>query len=78
MTRHLAQSRRRIGACLLIGQKPGGCWVVRDESNLCGGLFTNRQDAIRFALAEGEKRRQPVLMLPNGVDLELSDIRRAA
>ena len=70
MTYHIAESGRNIGPCLLITQKPGGHWIVRDESNLCGGLFNNQTDAIRFALAECQRRPQPLLFLPGGDDCE--------
>ena len=37
-----------VGACLFIGQDHCGRWVVRDAQSLCGGLFANQKEAIRF------------------------------
>jgi hypothetical protein len=41
-----------IGLCLYIGQDRLRRWVVRDAQGLCGGLFTNQAEAIRFAMYE--------------------------
>ncbi|HXZ14827.1 MAG TPA: hypothetical protein VEH77_02430 [Roseiarcus sp.] len=59
-----------IGACLFIGQDRLGHWVVRDQKRLCGGLFANRNEAIRFAMYECQRRPQSVIMLPNGLELD--------
>jgi hypothetical protein len=39
-----------IGSCLFIGRDRRGRWVVRDAQSLCGGLFANQKEAIRFAM----------------------------
>jgi hypothetical protein len=44
-------------SCLFIGQDRGGHWVVKDAHSLCGGLFANRNEAIRFAMYECQRRR---------------------
>jgi len=59
-----------VGACLFIGQDRLGHWVVRDARRLCGGLFANRTEAIRFAMYECRRRPQSVIMLPNGLELD--------
>ena len=59
-----------IGACLFIGQDHSGRWVVRDAPNLCGGLFVSRNEAIRFAMLECQRRPQSVIMLPDGLELD--------
>jgi hypothetical protein len=59
-----------VGACLFIGQDRCGRWVVKDAQSLCGGLFTNRAEAIRFAMYECQRRPQSVIMLPNGLELD--------
>ena len=58
-------------ACLFIGQNHQGEWVVRDDRCTCGGLFQNRSDAIRFAMFECQRRPQSVIMLPDGLELNL-------
>ena len=56
--------------CLFIGQDHDGHWVVKDARSLCGGLFTNRTEAIRFAMYECQRRPQSVIMLPDGLELD--------
>ena len=56
--------------CLFIGQDRGGHWVVKDAQSLCGGLFANRNEAIRFAMHECQRRPQSVIMLPDGLELD--------
>src|ERR1700689_5477596 len=55
---------------LFIGQDRSGHWVVKDAQSLCGGLFTNRTEAIRFAMHECQRRPQSVIMLPHGLELD--------
>jgi hypothetical protein len=57
-------------SCLLIGQDRTGRWVVKDAQSLCGGLFANRTEAIRFAMYECQRRPQSVIMLPDGLALD--------
>ena len=56
-------------SCLFIGRDRSGHWVVKDAGSLCGGLFTNRTEAIRFAMVERQRRPQSVIMLPDGLEL---------
>ena len=57
-------------SCLYIGQDHDGHWVVKDARSLCGGLFANRTEAIRFAMYECQRRPQSVVMLPDGLELD--------
>jgi hypothetical protein len=57
-------------SCLIIGRDRSGHWVVKDARSLCGGLFTNRAEAIRFAMVECQRRPQSVIMLPDGLELD--------
>ena len=57
-------------SCLFIGRDRSGHWVVKDARSLCGGLFTNRTEAIRFAMYECQRRPQSVIMLPDGLELD--------
>ena len=57
-------------SCLFIGQDRKGHWIVKDAKSLCGGLFANRNEAIRFAMYECQRRPQSVIMLPNGLELD--------
>jgi hypothetical protein len=38
----------------LIGQSPGGLWIVRDDEGKCGALFKAREDALHFVRSESE------------------------
>jgi hypothetical protein len=57
-------------SCLFIGRDRAGHWVVKDARSLCGGLFANRTEAIRFAMYECQRRPQSVVMLPDGLELD--------
>jgi hypothetical protein len=57
-------------SCLFIGRNRSGRSVVKDARSLCGGFFTNRTEAIRFAMLECQRRPQSVIMLPDGLELD--------
>jgi hypothetical protein len=57
-------------SCLYIGRNHDGEWVVRDARSRCGGLFTDRVAAIRFAMYECQRRPQSVIMRPEGLELD--------
>ena len=67
------QAAPAAGSCLYIGQNRLGRWVVRDAECVCGGLFANQTEAIRFAMYECQRRPQSVIMLPNGLELDGAD-----
>jgi hypothetical protein len=56
----------------LIGQNSHGQWVVQDRRGLCGGLFVDRAEALKFAMFETGHRPQAVIMVPGGLELDLS------
>jgi hypothetical protein len=56
----------------MIGRNSRGNWVVRDQAGLCGGLFIDRTEALRFALFENGRRPQAVLMVPGVLELDLN------
>ena len=55
-----------------IGRDSRGNWVVQDEHRLCGGLFVDRAEALRFALFENGNRPQAVIMVPGEFELDMS------
>lgn len=57
-------------SCLFIGRDRDGHWAVKDARSLCGGLFANRTEAIRFAMYECQRRPQSVIMLPDALELD--------
>ncbi len=68
--RQVIDTATAVRAPLFVGQDRSGRWVVRDARNLCGGLFVNRNEAIRFAMLECQRRPQSVIMLPNGLEID--------
>lgn len=64
-----------IKACLrpslfLIGKNSRGNWVVQDKQGICGGLFVDRAEALRFALFENGHQPQAVVMVPGILELD--------
>ena len=61
-----------------IGRNSRNNWVVQDEKHLCGGLFVDRAEALRFAMFENGRRPQAVVMVPGVFKLDLSGKTRMA
>jgi hypothetical protein len=45
---------------------------VQDQSGLCGGMFVNRTEAVKFAMFENGNRPQAVIMVPGILELDMS------
>jgi hypothetical protein len=56
----------------MIGRNSRGNWVVRDQKGLCGGLFIDRAEAVKFAMFENGNRPQAVIMVPGILELDMS------
>ena len=56
----------------LIGKNSRGNWVVQDQKGLCGGLFVDRTEALKFAMFENGNRPQAVIMVPGVLELDMS------
>jgi hypothetical protein len=56
----------------LIGKNSRGHWVVQDQKGLCGGLFVDRVEALKFAMFENGNRPQAVIMVPGILELDMS------
>jgi hypothetical protein len=56
----------------MIGRNSRGNWVVRDQKGLCGGLFVDRAEAVKFAMFENGRRPQAVIMVPGILELDMS------
>jgi hypothetical protein len=54
-----------------IGRNSRGNWVVQDQSGLCGGLFVDRAEAVKFAMFENGNRPQAVIMVPGILELDM-------
>jgi hypothetical protein len=62
----------------LIGKNSRGNWVVQDQRGLCGGLFVDRTEALKFAMFENGNRPQAVIMVPGVLELDMSAKRSAS
>lgn len=58
---------------MLVGQNSRGHWVVRSQDGLCGGLFVNRAEALRFALFENGHRPDAVILVTGNLELALGE-----
>jgi hypothetical protein len=55
-----------------IGKDSHGNWVVQDQQGLCGGLFVDRAEALKFAMFENGNRPQAVIMVPGVLELDMT------
>jgi hypothetical protein len=55
-----------------IGQDRRGNWVVKDQKGLCGGLFVDRDAALRFVRAENGYKPQAVVMVSEVIELDMN------
>jgi hypothetical protein len=63
---------RSNSSLFLIGKNGRGNWVVQDQRGLCGGLFIDRVEALKFAMFENGNRPQAVIMVPGVLELDMS------
>jgi hypothetical protein len=62
---------RSRSSLFFIGTDSRGNWVVRDQAGLCGGLFINRSEALRFAMLENGRRPRAVIMVPGILEFSI-------
>jgi hypothetical protein len=53
----------------MVGRDGHGNWVVQDQTAVRGGLFVNRDAALRFIRFENSDRPQAVIMVPGVLEL---------
>jgi hypothetical protein len=58
---------------MLVGRNSHGHWVARSQDGLCGGLFVNRTEALRFALFENGHRPDAIILVTGNLELALND-----
>ena len=56
----------------MVGQDRRGNWVVQDKKGMRGGLFVNREAALRYVRSENGFKPQAVVMVSGGFELEMS------
>jgi hypothetical protein len=71
-------SSSRADSLFRVGKNSRGNWVVQDQSGLCGGMFVNRAEAVKFAMFENGNRPQAMIMVPGILELDMSSKPRAA
>jgi len=71
-------SINRAKSLFRFGRNSRGNWVVQDQTGLCGGMFVNRAEAVKFAMFENGNRPQAVIMVPGILELDMSRKPRAA
>jgi hypothetical protein len=55
-----------------VGRDSQGRWVAQDQQGLCGGLFVDRAQALKFAKFENGNYPQAVIMVPDVIELDMS------
>ena len=56
----------------MIGQDDRGNWVAQDLNGICGGLFVNREAAMRYVRSENGHRPQAVVMVSGVLELDMT------
>jgi len=62
----------------MVGQDSHGNWVVQDQSGIRGGLFVDRDQALRFVKSENGNSTPPVVMVAGILELDMARMPRAA
>jgi hypothetical protein len=57
-------------------QDSRGNWVVRDQSDLRGGLFVGRAEALRYVRSESGRRASAVVMINGAFELDTSGMKQ--
>jgi len=61
-----------------VGRNSRGNWVVQDQKGIRGGLFVDRDAALRFVRSESGDRPQAFMMVSDILELDLGRAPRAA
>ena len=56
----------------MVGQDKRGNWVVQDQKGTCGGLFINREAALRYVRSENGFQPRAVVMVSGGFELDMN------
>jgi len=56
----------------VVGQNTRGNWVVQDQKGMRGGLFVNREAALRYVRSENGFKPQAVVMVSGGIELDMN------
>ena len=61
---------------VFIGQNHRGQWVAQEQNGLYGGLFVNRAQAIKYALAENGHHPETIVELSRKIELDMGGARQ--
>ena len=56
---------------VFIGQNHKGDWVAQEQNGRYGGLFVNRAQAIKYALAENGRHPETIVELSRKIELDM-------
>ena len=56
---------------VFIGQNHKGDWVAQEQNGRYGGLFVNRAQAIKYALAENGHHPETIIELLRKIELDM-------
>ena len=68
-------SRSAASTVVFIGRNRNGQWVAQEQSGLYGGLFVNRAQALKYALAENGHHPETIIELSREIELDMHDSR---
>jgi hypothetical protein len=69
--RQSGHNGRRPGRSISSAETATACGVVRDESGKNGGIFIDRDQAVKFAMFENGRHPDAVIMTPGILELDL-------
>ena len=56
----------------MVGQDTRGNWMVQDQKGMRGGLFVNREAALRYVRSENGFKPQAVVVVSGGIELDIN------
>jgi hypothetical protein len=56
---------------VFVGQNHRGGWVAQEQNGRYGGLFVNRAQAIKYALAENGHHPEAIIELSRKIELDM-------
>ena len=64
--------RPAVSTIVFIGRDRKGRWVAQEQNGRYGGLFVNRAQAIKYALAENGRHPETIVELSREIELDMN------